>query len=1107
MIVLEETRSFFNNLKSKKFINNLYGDSLFLYLNVFKNEKNIILVKDNDTAMVFFEKLQSISETKNILLFREWDKLFFDNTLPDEFVEGDRINTLYKMSILDSFFCICTVKSFYSGIINLDFIKKQSLKLKKDNDINFEKTISNLSEIGYKRVDSPEKAGHFSVRGEILEIWLYDRNFPLRIDCPFDNIEKINLFDSDTNLNIKNSDEDEIIILPAKEIIKNENYFKEKFKNKELSLENLYDNYPDIYIKNSYIFKEFTKTNIFIYEEELLKNSYFYLEKEFKSFELDNSSIFSDYFEIQKTSYNKRYISNTISYGEDFDSKIEFCGSFNKDMSLVSEKILVSLAKNQTVWLCFANRARFLRMKEILSEYSINLLDGSLGYTGKNDAYGLICDIRAGFFIKDYNIVVIGEDDIWGETKIIREIRREKRKKKNIFDVFSELKEGDYVVHINHGIGIYNGIKKIRVGVTNREFFNIKYAGSDELFVPIECADFIHKYIGQEKPSLYTLEGKRWANSTKKVRKKVKDIAKDLIKLYSERMQAKGFSFQKDTEWQYEMEAGFPYEETEDQKKVLEEIKEDMEKPSPMDRLVCGDVGYGKTELAIRAAFKAVLSGKQVAVLAPTTILVEQHARTFTERCNMFPVKIESVSRMKTSTQTKEIFENLKNGDIDIIIGTHRLLSKKIQFGKLGLLIIDEEQRFGVEHKEKIKQIKQNIDVLTMSATPIPRTLNMALNGIRDISIIETAPDNRQPIKTFVVPFSENVLREAILREKERGGQVYYLYNNVQTIEVIKKRLESIMPEISFKTAHGQMHRNELNVIMDDFLHKKFDCLITTTIIESGIDIPNVNTIIVENSHKFGLSQLYQLKGRVGRSERQAYAYLFYKKDNILTPKAFERLKTLREYTDLGSGFKIAMKDLEIRGAGNVFGNSQHGFIDEVGFEMYCKILKEVVSEEKGESFEDKREIRISLPIDAYIPDYLESSRQSKIKIYRQIALADTEIEISAITGELRDMYGRLPKEINNLLKISLLKVLGRKIQLKEILEYDKNNLILKFYKLNFTEDGLARFLQEFASIINLSVNITDAIVIKKKIKDYHIFLETIQKILHYIKFCVNIEH
>ena len=514
-----------------------------------------------------------------------------------------------------------------------------------------------------------------------------------------------------------------------------------------------------------------------------------------------------------------------------------------------------------------------------------------------------------------------------------------------------------------------------------------------------------------------------------------------------------------------------------------------------------------KTELAVRAAFKAVLSGRQVAVLAPTTILVEQHARTFAERCNMFPVKIQSVSRMKTQGQTKEIFEQLKSGEIDIIIGTHRLLSKKIEFNSLGLLIIDEEQRFGVEHKEKIKQLKKNVDVLTMSATPIPRTLNMALNGIRDISIIETAPDNRQPIKTYVVPFSENVLKEAILREKERGGQVYYLYNNVQTIEVIRRKLERLLPEIEFRTAHGQMHRNELNLIMEDFLHKKFDCLVTTTIIESGIDIPNVNTIIVENAHKFGLSQLYQLKGRVGRSERQAYAYLFYKKDDILTPQAFERLKTLREYTDLGSGFKIAMKDLEIRGAGNVFGNSQHGFIDEIGFEMYCRILKEVVSEEKGESFEDKREIRISLPVDAYIPDNVESSRQSKIKIYRQIAQADSELEISSITGELRDMYGRLPKEITNLLKISLLKILGRKVQLKEINEYDKNNVILKFYALEFTESGLSDFLKSFGQDINLSVNIKDAVVIKKKVKDYQIFMETIQKILHYIKFCVNIEH
>ncbi|PLX19211.1 MAG: transcription-repair coupling factor [Candidatus Muiribacterium halophilum] len=632
---------------------------------------------------------------------------------------------------------------------------------------------------------------------------------------------------------------------------------------------------------------------------------------------------------------------------------------------------------------------------------------------------------------------------------------------------------------MNHGIGIYKGIKKVKVGIVKKEYFHIKYAGNDELYVPIESADHIHKYIGKDKPSLYTLDGKRWKNTKGRVRKKVKSIAKDLIKLYSERMNTKGFVFGSDNDWQHELEASFSYEETQDQVRVMEEIKEYMQSTHPMDRLVCGDVGFGKTELAVRAAFKAVMSSKQVAVLAPTTILVEQHFRTFTERFKMFPVKIAQVSRMQTPAQNRDILEKLKTQEIDLVIGTHKLISDKVKFKDLGLLVVDEEQRFGVSHKEKIKRMKKNIDVLTMTATPIPRTLNMALNGIRDVSVIETAPDNRLPIKTFVIPFSELVLRESIEREVDRGGQVYYLYNNVRNIHMVKARLEKMLPDVNFVVAHGQMNRKDLNHIMDDFLNKRGDVLITTTIIESGIDIPNVNTIIVENAHRFGLSQLYQLKGRVGRSERQAYAYLFYKKDQKLTEAAVKRLQTLRENTDLGSGFKVAMKDLEIRGAGNVFGGEQHGFVDDIGFEMYCKILKEVVAEEKGEMQNEYKEIKFSLPVAAYIPEHFEENRKKKIELYRKIAGVMNEKELKMVQDEIRDNYGKIPKEVSNLLKIQNIKIHGRKVLLSEIIQYSSKTTLLKFYKLEFTEKGLGDFLGRYSPIIDFSVNQENAVAIR----------------------------
>jgi len=1085
-------------IKDQKFVNDLFGDSLYYYFDSFNSQKNIVVVRDEQSAQDMSYKLKHILNKEKVLIFHEWDKLFFDGTIPSGELEGKRIRTLYELLSRDSFFLIVSFKAFYQKILHPDLLKSASLTLNM-NGLAPTSTIGRkLTQLGFEREDMVEEPGKYSLRGEVIDIWPYGHKKPFRINTGFDEIESIKTIDPDTNRSEDNRVES-LTVLPCREIFALD---KNAPDHKDTPLEELYDDYPHFYEKYSSILDYTGKANLFFLEQDLINEKLNTLIEELEDYHQQTEPILFDRDYYLKKGFVPTLISLFRDYGEQYRAPVKNIPGFDRDFSKLGEFLVSKITSKNTIIICFENKAKLIRFREILKEYSIDLKGCESYFTGKNEVFGIVEPLRMGFEIPEKDLVLIGEENIWGKSLIRRKVKRVRKK---IFDIFSELNEGDYVVHIDHGIGIYKGIKKVKVGITKKEYFHIKYAKNDELYVPIESADHIHKYIGKDKPTLYTLDGKRWKNTKGRVKRKVKDIAKDLIKLYSERMNTKGFEYSHDNDWQHELEASFSYEETEDQIRVMEEIKEDMQSAHPMDRLVCGDVGFGKTELAVRAAFKAVMNSKQVAIIAPTTILVEQHFRTFQERFRMFPVKIAHVSRMQKPSENREVLKKLRTHEIDLVIGTHKLLSSKISFKDLGLLIVDEEQRFGVSHKEKIKSMKKNIDVLTMTATPIPRTLNMALNGIRDVSLIETAPDNRLPIKTFVIPFSELVLKESIEREVQRGGQVYYLYNNIRNILMLKAKLEKMIPDVKFLVAHGQMDRKDLNAIMDDFLDKKGDVLITTTIIESGIDIPNVNTIIVENAHRFGLSQLYQLKGRVGRSERQAYAYLFYKKEQKLTESAVKRLQTLRENTDLGSGFKVAMKDLEIRGAGNVFGGEQHGFVDDIGFEMYCRILKEVVAEEKGEMQTEYKEIRFSIPVDAYIPEYFEKNRKKKIELYRKIAGVMNEKELKLIHDEIRDNYGNIPKEISNLLKIQNIKLLGRKVLLSEVMQYSKNTVILKFYKLEFTGEGLGDFLDRFSSIIDFSVNLENAVAIKVEKSNVSRLFSMIENVLQYIRFCVNI--
>ena len=627
---------------------------------------------------------------------------------------------------------------------------------------------------------------------------------------------------------------------------------------------------------------------------------------------------------------------------------------------------------------------------------------------------------------------VIAESDIFGKAK--------KKKKRKIYEGrkiqnFSELKPGDYVVHENHGLGIYQGIEKIEVDKITKDYMKIAYAKGGNLYIPATQLDLIQKYASADakKPKLNRLGSQEWVKTKKRVRGAVKVIAKDLVELYAVRQNQEGYVYGPDTVWQQEFEEMFPFEETEDQMHAIEAVKKDMESKKIMDRLICGDVGYGKTEVAIRAAFKAVQEDKQVVYLVPTTILAQQHYNTFVQRMKEFPVRVDLMCRFRTPSQQKKTIQDLKKGLVDIVIGTHRVLSKDVEFKNLGLLIIDEEQRFGVQHKEKIKKMKENVDVLTLTATPIPRTLHMSLIGIRDMSVLEEAPEERMPIQTYVMEYNDEMVREAIERECARQGQVYYVYNRVEDIADVAGRIQKLVPDVNVAYAHGQMREHELEKIMYDFINGEIDVLVSTTIIETGLDISNVNTMIIHDADRLGLSQLYQLRGRVGRSNRMAYAFLLYRRNKLLKEVAEKRLAAIREFTDLGSGFKIAMRDLEIRGAGNLLGAEQHGHMEAVGYDLYCKMLNEAVKQLKGEMEEEDFTTTIDLNVDAFIPDSYIPNEYQKLDIYKRIAAIESDEEREDMEEELIDRFGDSPKKVGTLLEVAALKARAHKLYVTTI--------------------------------------------------------------------------
>ena len=1060
-------------------------------------ERPVVIITHNDMeAKNLYEDLNLY--TSNVSYFPAKEVVFYNVDAISGDLRWARLRVIKEILERKKGIVVTSIDAFASAYTPKKLFTNHKLSLKVGKEVSFDDISKVLVEGGYERVEIVEGKGEFSLRGGLLDVFPPDSIYPYRIELFGDEIESIRTFNVESQRSIDKVKT--LKIFPAKEMIVDEDVIAETLNAMQSELEEVIKNSSDmeriekiktIVNRNMEVFRE---TNTFetidSYLPLLYKNSetlFDYLDKymivlddrartlgklnsTYTEFN-ENYSIFLERGDILPSQSNllipkEKLISQLeervdivleeISKSSEIlnaDSKYEVRGAslnhYQGQLDILIEDILDKKSLGYRTVILSGTRPRGERLVDTLRERGIeSTYKDQIDEIQFGEVVITFGNLLKGFECPEYKICVISDKEVFGAAK--RKLKKTKRKTKGVSKItsFAELKPGDYVVHANHGIGVYKGIKQIEVGGNKRDYLDIIYDKGDKLYVPVEQLDLVQKYIGSEgkTPKVNKLGSNEWTKAKAKVKKSINEIAKDLMKLYAARATMKGHKFSKDTQWQRQFEDEFPYDETPDQLACIEEIKADMESDKSMDRLLCGDVGYGKTEVAVRAAFKAVMDGKQVAFLVPTTILAEQHYKNLTKRFSDFPVTIDMVSRFRTAKEQKATLQAVKEGNVDILIGTHRLVSKDINFKDLGLLIVDEEQRFGVAQKEKIKNIKKNVDVLTLSATPIPRTLHMSLTGVRDISVIETPPEERYPIQTYVVEQNDQLIRDAIIREISRGGQVYFVYNRVEDIDKMAGYVQNLVPEAKVSVAHGRMTERELENEMIDFMNNEKNVLVCTTIIETGIDIQNVNTIIVYNADKMGLSQLYQLRGRVGRSNRIAYAYLLYTKDKILTEVAEKRLKALKDFTELGSGFKIAMRDLEIRGAGNMMGSSQHGHMAAIGYDLYCRMLEDTIKLVKGDIDKEPVETTVDLKVDAYIPsNYIEDEMQ-KISIYKKIAALETMEEYMDIKDELEDRYSEIPQPVYNLMDIAYIKSKAKMLFIEEIKETPKE-IIFRFTK------------------------------------------------------------
>lgn len=1055
---------------------------------------------------------------KDVCYFPGKDLIFFQADIHGNLLEQQRVTVMKAMTEKKRLTVVTTAAACMNHLVPFEIWQDQILVIDSDSPMDMEEMKKRLFLLGYERTAQVEGPGQFAIRGGILDIYPLTEENPVRIELWGDEVDSIRSFDVESQRSIENLES--VFLYPAAELIlteaerqqairkieketkKTEKYFCDRNQPEEATrvkrlLEDCRDSlgelaeplqlegFIDYFYEKPVSFLDYfpaDRTAVFLDDPNRIRESADAVETEFREsmvHRLEKGYVLTGQTKILFSAselvaeLSGRHCMGLCSMEnirapwvvkDKYDLDVRSVSSYNNSFELLVKDLQHWKKEGYRVVLLAASRTRGNRLAGDLLE------EGLTSYYTEDEeraaepgeiliTYG---SMQRGFEYPLIKFVVISESDIFGrEKKKKAKYRRYEGKKINSF---TELSVGDYVVHENHGIGIYRGIEKVDVDHITKDFFKIEYAGGSNLYVSTTQLDALQKYAdGDSKaPKLNKLGTQEWNRTKTKVRGAVRNIAQDLVKLYASRQRSDGFVYGKDTVWQKEFEEMFPYDETEDQLRAIEDVKNDMESTKIMDRLVCGDVGFGKTEIAIRAAFKAVQEGKQVAYLVPTTILAQQHYNTFVQRMRDFPVRVDLMCRFRSASDQKKTVADLKKGLVDIVVGTHRLLSKDVEFKDLGLLIIDEEQRFGVTHKEKIKQMKNSVDVLTLTATPIPRTLHMSLIGVRDMSVLEEAPQERQPIQTYVMEYNEEMVREAISRELARGGQVYYVYNRVNTIADMTDAIAKLVPEAQVAFAHGQMSEHVLERIMLDFINGDIDVLVTTTIIETGLDISNVNTMIIHDADNMGLSQLYQLRGRVGRSNRTSYAFLMYKRDKMLREVAEKRLSAIREFTDLGSGFKIAMRDLEIRGAGNLLGSEQHGHMEAVGYDLYCKLLNEAVREIQGQTTEQESyETAIDLDVDAYIPDRYIRNESQKMDIYKRIAAITCEEDYDDMLEELMDRFGEPPKAVQNLLTVANLKAQAHQIYITDLVQRENEIKFIMYEKAKIDAskiDGLLKY-------------------------------------------------
>ncbi|CEQ25703.1 transcription-repair coupling factor [Paraclostridium sordellii] len=1111
-----------NSKEYKDVINSIENNKGTLLINglVQSQKPNIVYSIFNDLKKQILYIANTDLEAKKVyedLCFYMKDKVdylssqdiyFYHLDAKDRNDEARKLKVLLRMISKENTVIVTSVEAVLSKYVPKEVLKKNIFTYKIGDTIDIENISKKLVNLGYERVSKIEGFGQFSIRGGIIDVFSLEYDTPIRIELFDDEIESIRTFDVFTQKSIKKIKK--CTITPSREFIYPENT-EESLTRLEKDISKIADD--DVYksIENiktktyfegveNYIDYMYTDENksiftylkedavVFINDVSRLKERCENYINEFKeNYKLNlerglalkqQGNLLYHYSDLEYLAQGKKLILNMLLTKSIKDISVKSIvnfesreiPSFNGKLDILAEELTRLKYNGHKVVLATNTYDRAKKLNKELLNLGIETV---LSRKRDVEIYSsqvviVVGNITSGFQYKSIKFDVITDKEMIGSNKRAKTSKSKKFNKGQKIETFLDLNVGDYVVHENSGVGRYVGIDQLSVNGVKKDYMRVVYQGGDNLYVPIDQMDKIQKFIGAdtEKVKLNKLGSSEWSKAKAKVKKEIEDMTKDLVELYAKREKIKGYRFSKDTLWQSEFETLFPYQETDDQIKAIEETKKDMESNKVMDRLICGDVGYGKTEVAIRAIFKACMDQKQVAVLVPTTILAQQHYNTFRSRFENYPIRVEVLSRFKTPKEQKQIIEDARKGLVDVIIGTHRIISKDIDLPNLGLVVIDEEQRFGVKHKESLKKIKSTVDVLTLSATPIPRTLHMSLSGIRDMSVIEEPPQERYPVITYVVEGKESIIQDEIEREIARGGQVFFVYNRVERIDEMASMIQRLVPDAKIAVAHGRMTGKELENIIIGFLNKEYNVLVCTTIIETGMDISNANTMIVYDADKMGLAQLYQLRGRVGRSNRQGYAYFMYEKDKVLSEIAEKRLKAIREFTEFGSGFKIAMRDLEIRGAGNILGPQQHGHMAVIGYDLYVKMLNEAIRKVKGEVVQEEIDVEVDLPVNAYIPDSYIDDEIIKIEMYKKIASIENEGDMNDIKDELADRFSDIPKSVNALISIAYIKTLCKQVGIEKIRMLKDEVILLPLTRYRTKEKNGYKIIDELQSIL-----------------------------------------